>query len=71
VRREPTDKSRSASESVEASIGWNSIRKIGLVIDTPRDHYSVASAAGQTVAHPTKPELRTNLHLVQRSAGST
>ncbi len=34
------------------------------------DHYSVASAAGQTVVHPTKPELRANLHLVQRSAGS-
>ena len=34
------------------------------------DRYAVASAAGQTVAHPARPELRANIHLVQRSAGS-
>ena len=34
------------------------------------DRYAVASAAGQAVPHPTKPELRANIHLVQRSTGS-
>jgi DNA-binding CsgD family transcriptional regulator len=38
--------------------------------DEMAERYSVASAAGQTVAHPANSELRANIHLVQRSAGS-